>query len=181
MSTESDLQFAKRSILDHEAGDPKYFCPDVVTLGTFSEGFYKRFDLEPDLYWKKFEGIVSEIPSILNRNTGASTPSIFKRASAFTIAFIKQSPLDQTLPPDALPRLSEIGNHQNAIVAFEYCRQCLHGATLVKIESGKDPQTVILNEKIKVSAHYYYDMIFAIAAIKSEEAFHRAHLDTAPD
>ena len=152
MSAKSDLQFARRSILEHEAGELKHFCPDVVTLATYAEGFYKRMGVEPALIWKKFENIINEIPSILNRNTRANTPSVFKRAAAFTIAFIKTSPLDQTFPPTRFPKkLTEIGNHQNAIVAFEYCRQCLHGATCVKNEPGKAEETVILKRRIKVS------------------------------
>ena len=167
-----DSERAARSILSHEVGDAKFFCQDIVTLGTYSESFYKRVGVEPVIVWKKFESVTNEIPSILNRNTGASNPSVFKRAAAFTIAFIKTSPLDQVFPPNKFPKkLTEIGNHQNAIVAFEYCRQCLHNASYLKKESGKT-EMVTLKNKIKLSAHFYYDIIFAISELKTDSPFH---------
>ncbi len=173
MSDASDRKTSTKSILEHEAGDQKFFCQDVVVLATFSECCYKRIGIEPALIWKKFEYIVNDIPSILNRNTGATNPSVFKRAAALTIAFIATSPLDQIFQSNKFPKkLAEIGNHQNAIVIFEYCRQCLHNACYLKEEKGKPVEMVQLKRKIKLSAHFYYDMIFAISNIKTDASFH---------
>ncbi|MDR3458066.1 MAG: hypothetical protein P4N60_11510 [Verrucomicrobiae bacterium] len=158
--------------MDHATDDPKYLCQDVVTLATYSEEFYKAAGIEPALVWKKFEYIVNDIPSILNKNTCAASPSVFKRAAALTIAFIATSPLDQTLSIQKFGKLTEIGNHQNAIVAFEYCRQCLHQASYIKKFDGQPEQTVTLKKKIRLSAHFYYDLIFAISQLKTDASFH---------
>ena len=175
MSAKSDLLFSSKNILAQDLTKPSpNLGSDVVTLATFSEGFYHRLNIKPTLIWKKFEDVINEIPSILNRNTNATTPSVFKRATAFTIAFIKNSPLDQPFATGIFPpKLAKIINHQNAIVAFEYTRQCLHKSTYVMVDDPKNPgRKVILKNKIKVSAHFYYDTIHAISNIKDDTSFH---------
>jgi hypothetical protein len=110
MGAKSDLTFSKRNLLEKDLTKPSESpASDVVTLATFSEGFYRRFRVEPAIIWKKFEDLINDIPSILNRNTNAPTPSVFKRAAAFTIAFIGNSPLDQPIPAERFPvKLTEI-------------------------------------------------------------------------
>ncbi len=174
MSAKSDLHFSTRSILEKDLRQPnEHLGADVTTLATFSEGFYWRLKIQPAIIWKKFEDVINEIPSVLNRNTNAPTPSVFKRAAAFTIAFIIHSPLDQPFPAKSFPqKLTKITN-QNAIVAFEYARQCLHESSYVMVDDVKNPgRKVTLKNKIKVSAHFYYDTIHAISNIKSVESFH---------
>ena len=175
MSAKSDAKFASRDVLARDFLKPNdHLAADVVTLGAYSETFYNRFGIRPGIVWKKFEDVINEIPSILTRNTDASTPSVFKRSSAFTIAFIKISPLEQPFHTKHFQSpLTGITNHQNAIVAFEYCRQILHGSSYVmKSDDKNHERTVILNKRIKVSAHFYYDTIHAVSNIKDDTSFH---------
>jgi len=174
VSEDSDLKFARRNILTNpHLGARDHISADVVTLGTFSEGFYNRLQITPELVWKDFESIISEIPPILNRNTAAASPSIFKRAAALTISFIQHSPLNQPFPKTSFPEvLTEITNHQNAIVAFEYCRQCLHEASYDLRQAGGTPKTITLKSRIALSDHFYYDLIHGISNIKSDTSFH---------
>lgn len=174
MSVKSDARFSTRNILDQDLTKPsEHLAADVTTLATFAEGAYSRVGIKPEIIWSNLEDVVTGIPTILNRNTNASTPSVFKRAAALTIAFIMCSPLDQPFPQDKFPiKLGKIINHQNAIVVFEYCRQCLHKSTYIMTEGLDRGRVVVLKNKIKASHHFYYDTIHAIANIKDDTSFH---------
>src|ERR1039458_9543518 len=150
MCRKSDAIFASRNILAQDLTKPsEHLAADVTTLATYSEGAYQRLGIEPAIIWKKFEDVLNAIPTILNRNTNVATPSVFKRAAALTIAFIQCSPLDQPFPQDRFPiKLGKIINHQNTIVAFEYCRQCLHKSIYIMTDGQDRGRTVVLKRKI---------------------------------
>src|SRR5207249_2524030 len=82
--------------------------------------------------------VLAEIQPTLSRNAATPNPSLFKRASAFTIAFMMHSPLDiPFLKADIPEHLKEIPNHHNAIAAFEFCRRNLYGGEIYKRVPGE--------------------------------------------
>ena len=147
---------------------------DTVALATWSEHCYREIGIEPQIVWKNIERVVDSIQPVLNKNTHNSTPSIFKRAAALTLAFIEVSPLDGSMVGSAIgERLTRLTNHQNSIVVFEFCRQILHGAKLIHSEGEFAGKEFILEKKIAVSQHFYCDLIFALGCEGREgRSFH---------
>jgi hypothetical protein len=100
------------------------------------------------------------------RSSSASDPSVFKRAAAFSIGFMMESPIRNPFGPDiAGPRIGHIPNHQNAIVALEWARWSLEGATVVKTPSSGPQVIATLSNPIKVSKHFYADAVLTLATI----------------
>jgi len=93
-------------------------------------------------------------------------PSIFKKAGQFTLRFCLDSPITTELPKEYF--LDEIPNlkAQNALLAFEICRQSLHKAVI----HGADNLDKPLDNKITPSRHQLTDIIKAFATIQNEEA-----------
>jgi len=112
--------------------------------------------------------VLNQMETILSRSFGCNAPSVFKRAAAITIAFIVLSPLKKPLSGGKLNKqLAGIKNHQNAIIPFEYCRFNLHGAKINKTDPSnpKLKKTIQLKKPIKISGHYYWDLIHFLSAI----------------
>lgn len=147
---------------------------DVVTLATWSEKWYREVGIEPLINWKNVEKAIDNVQPILNKNTHNATPSIFKRAAALTLAFMEVSPLDQSMAGSRIEdMLTNLNNHQNAIVVFEYCRRCLQGAKLIHSEGKFAGREFILKNKIAVSRHFYRDLIFALGCEgRDSRSFH---------
>jgi hypothetical protein len=144
-----------------------------VKLKDLVEGFLNAASINENLSYERFFPVFHNAVTILTKNVSISTPSVFKQAAAFILSFIAESPLRTPFPPLFDSRLINTANHQNAVVAFEYMRFGLVGATIHHSTRGK----LILNNKIQVSRHYYFDLIHALTCLgKSENGFHLTSL-----
>jgi hypothetical protein len=89
-------------------------------------------------------------------------PSIFKKAGQFTLHFVLNNPITTELPEtwylDEIPHL----NVQNAILAFEICRQSFFNAVI----HGADGEDKPLKNKITPSQHQLVDIIKSLATIQ---------------
>jgi hypothetical protein len=158
--SERDQKFWSRNLLT--TNDP-ISTADVTTLATWSEKYYRDVGIEPLVIWRNFERVVENVQSILNKNVRNASPSVFKRAAALTVAFTEAAPLSQSMSDGKLSsRLTSLNNHQNSIVVFDYCRRCLHGATLTHSEGEFKGKTFPLNKRIELSRHFYCDLIFTL-------------------
>lgn len=149
---------------------------DVVNLHDFCQGFYQgiKVNLNQPLSWGKLWGVISETEVQLTRNLNIETPSVFKRAAALTVALMVRSPLEQTFKGGIVgEELIRIKNHQNAIVAFEYCRDALRGAVIMP----KKRSAFTLEAPIMVSKHFYCDLIHSFSHITDHSScFHSTAL-----
>lgn len=167
----ADGAFASRNVIFSEGGGAAdtRTSEDIVVIGTFSNRYYAKLGIDFKPSWSKFYTVFDRMSSILSKNTSIKSPSVFKRCSAFTIAFVQVAPLKQSFEKRIDKQLASTNNHQNSIVAFAYARQCLANAQF-QHPPGK---TVVLNNKIKLSRHYYCDLIHAISAIEDNASdFH---------
>jgi hypothetical protein len=164
------------------SGDPapEYWVDDLANLRVFIEGFYGEHGLDAGITYLPLLRVEHNSEQVLSANVAIKTPSVFKRAAAFTLGFLQESPLQLPLGPDAFgPKLAKIGhieNHQNAILGFEYARACLVSATYLR--AG---EPVVLQKPICVSHHFYADLIFSLSTLPkktmaSASAFHEMAL-----
>lgn len=148
------------------AGDPapEYWVDNLANLLKYIDTLHKRYGLKSNVGFLELAEVEQSSAKILGSLVAIATPSVFKRIAAFTLGFMQVSPLKGKIPPeffnDHLKKVAHIENHLNAIVAFGYSRACLVGATY---KCGK--RDVVLANKIKVSAHFYADLIFSLTTI----------------
>lgn len=100
-------------------------------------------------------------------NDGLENASPFKKAATFITYFVAERPIEEPFPVETLKSLTGIKNHQNAIFAFEYAIDMLHGA-VIKRSDGKE---VTLENRINVSHHSYRDIIDALSVITPQSHF----------
>lgn len=142
---------------------PEYWVDNLANLYQFIETLYADFEVDPPygVDYLALLDVEEASGKILRSNVGIKTPSVFKRAAAFALGFMHTSPLHVKFPASGFhpgaARVAHIDNHQNAIVAFGYARQCLVKATYKCGETD-----VILENKITVSPHFYADLIFTL-------------------
>ena len=86
-----------------------------------------------------------------------TTPSIFKKAAAFTIAVADSDPI---VPSFEKLSIAKIDGHQNVYLAFQFVRLMLHKAEII---GTRLPNNTLLDNKIEVSGHYLYDFIKTVA------------------
>jgi hypothetical protein len=97
-------------------------------------------------------GMVQDFPSPL----GIADSSPFKKAASFSMYFAVTRPILTTLPVEIFGPLS---THQNSIVAVELALDALEGAQLHK----DDGSIATLTNRIKMSDHYWKDLVVAIS------------------
>jgi hypothetical protein len=148
---------------------------DITFLKHHCENLYEDFgcgkvEVGSHRLWR----VLANIQPILSRNAATPNPSLFKRSSAFTIAFMQYPPLDIPFMNGGLPpNIKSISNHHNAIAAFEFCRRALFGGEIYKrVKGKKELQPEKLEKFIKVSQHFYWDSIHAISTIDCDANFH---------
>lgn len=105
--------------------------------------------------------ICDETEKLLRNNVGFSGPSPFKRAAAFSLAF---------MDPNNYPIFGEFERHKykddfdgehnwsGAILVFEYVRYSLDGAVI---------NEKTLSKPIRVSSHTYKDIVHALTHVRS--------------
>lgn len=117
---------------------------------------------------------------------GVEKASPFKKAANFFVWFIAHKPIISELPTVIVGDLNTIPNHQNAIFAYHLAVSCLLGA---KIHYA-DGTVKVLTNPIKVSFHFFRDLVeafsaashvhhFKVASLLFEQLSYKANPDTA--
>jgi len=119
----------------------------------------------------------STYQNILQKYVGIDDPSPFKRCAAFAVAFMDDDNYPIYGEFEKHPykgEISHIQKHTGAVLAYEYVRYCLDGATLNRI----DGTTVVLGNPLLVSKHTFIDVVHAFSQLKSNgpAAFHMLSL-----
>jgi hypothetical protein len=98
---------------------------------------------------------------------GLEKASPFKKAANFFVWFVASKPIIDPLPENIITEdLRSIPNHQNAIIAYHMTVDCLHKAQL-----HKNGEIVILENKIRVSKHFFFDFIDTYSAAVPNQHF----------
>ena len=127
---------------------PPCWADDLFHLRAFIRRFYAKAQLDCDVEYHKLLPVQQNADDLLRANVRIASPSVFKRAAAFTLGFLQASPLPKSFGPELFGnKVGHIPNHENAIIAFEYCRTCLHEATYPCSEG-----TAILKNRITVGS-----------------------------
>lgn len=104
---------------------------------------------------------------------GVERASPFKKAANFFVWFVSLRPIISELPAEVIGAdLNGIANHQNVMFAYDFAVSCLENATLYK-SAGK---TEVLSNRIKVSYHFFRDLVEAFSAPTHNNHFKIASL-----
>lgn len=86
-------------------------------------------------------------------------PSAFNRLANFLVHFVATQPLSDAFPRKLIGNeLADIGNHQNAIIAFNLAIKALEGAVIHRQDGDRE-----LNNPIQLSRQSYIDIIYALS------------------
>ncbi|MFZ4777418.1 MAG: hypothetical protein ACOYM3_18785 [Terrimicrobiaceae bacterium] len=143
--------------------DPSYQILD------FASSICSGFDIEDEgLTLDRMNGVMCHAYRILQTHVHIPAPSIFKRAAAFSVGFMLQSPLTKPFGVESVgSTVGTIKNHQNAVVAFEMARWSLENGKVITESCAEGPEEKLLKEPITTSVHFYTDLILSLASIPS--------------
>lgn len=96
---------------------------------------------------------------------GTEHSSPFKKVAAFTANFVSQRPIMTAFPEEKFGKLYKC---QNAIIAYALSIDALEGAT---INCEKRKKTIELKNRIKISHHFWSDLILALDAATPSQHF----------
>jgi hypothetical protein len=106
-------------------------------------------------------GAINTIIAVTNQQfpwiPGAVKASPFKKVAAFTTNFVAEKPIITPFPED---KFGILATHQNAIIAYALSIDALEGAT---INCEKRKKQIVLSNRIKISQHYWQDLIVALS------------------
>lgn len=92
---------------------------------------------------------------------GIEGASVFRKTAGFISYFVAERPIINAFPADKIGiDLHPIGNHQNAILAFEIARDSLKDAVIFR-----DKEKIPLAAAIKISRHSYVDIVDALSGV----------------
>ena len=128
---------------------------DALSLCHYIDSFYadqgvSSVDIDIGKLMTVVSGMVKDFPSPYP--IGDSSP--FKKAASFTAHFAVIRPILTPLPA----AFADLQTHQNSILALELSLDALHGAELVK-----DGVVVKLENRIKMSDHFWKDLVASIS------------------
>lgn len=134
-------------------------CSIAIYVDSFAKRLgLKELDVDPQALTSVAAALVRpDFPHV----EGLEKASPFKKAANFFVWFVAERPVITELPVSLIGKeLSGITNHQNVIVAYHMAVDCLHGARL----HLKDGDTKILENRIRVSMHFFQDFVEAFSA-----------------
>ena len=108
--------------------------------------------------------VVEGANHVIGSNWGGTNPSPFKRAAATAIAIVEVAPIDEHLPAKIVEDFSldqKMARHPKmlrAIVGHAFARFLLVGA-----EIGDKSRDRTLKNPIKISPHFYRDVVWVLA------------------
>ena len=116
----------------------------------------------------KISAVVHSMWAEFPAKGGIEEASTFKKAANFFCYFIAERPIISVFPQEIVSDLSEIENHQNAMIAFDIVAKALDGATIIK----PDEDDITLESPLRLSLHSYKDLIFACRRVTPAEHQH---------
>jgi len=111
---------------------------------------------------------------VLRQYVGITNPSPFKRCAAFAVAFMREKchPVYGELDRHKFKSsVDGIDRYSGAVLAYEYVRFCLHGATI-----DKPHGTEVLENPILISEHTFVDIVHSLSLLRREEDAASFHL-----
>ena len=126
-------------------------------------GDYPRLSISDDKIFWLVAGCRKDFP----HKDGYEKASAFKKLANFMVHFIAERPLPKPFPRALVgDGLSDIDNHQNAIIAFNLAIKALEGAVIHRQDSD-----VTLSNPIQLSKHSYTDIICALSRTSPTTGF----------
>jgi len=132
---------------------------DLQNVCEYIDGFCHAVSMPyVDLNTIALMGVLTTLQQDFPYQHGPQKASPFKKVAAFTTAFVAAKPILTPLPED---KFGLVAGCQNAILAYEFSIDALHGA---EINCQKRKKIIVLENRIKISKHYWMDLIKAISA-----------------
>ena len=142
---------------------------DITIILTFINDFTKGagYDLS-SVSDEKIYALISRCRcDNFPHNDGYEQASAFKKLANFMVHFIAERPLPKPFPRALVgDGLSDIDNHQNAIIAFNLAIKALEGAVIHRQDGD-----VTLSNPIQLSKHSYTDIICALSRTSPTTGF----------
>jgi len=130
---------------------------DVISLCEYIDDFYADQGVDSvDINVPAVFGVIGAMTQAFPSLFGVEQASPFKKVAAFTTYFAAQRPIITGLPVELF---GELATHQNSIVAYALSVDSLHKAIIKCPVRGDIP----LNGRIKISKHYWQDLIVALS------------------
>jgi hypothetical protein len=135
---------------------------DIYNIAVYLDAFAKKLgidSLQTDL--NALNAVVNALASPdFPHVDGMEKASPFKKAAHFFVCFVAAKPVIDPMPESIISSsLRNIPNHQNVIFAYHITTDVLHKAILYK-----NGTAVLLNNRIKVSRHFFIDFVEAFSA-----------------
>jgi hypothetical protein len=149
--------------------DPKDSISNYRAIVTYIDNFAKECGISNlTLDERALLSVSSALePETFPHVDGVHKASPFKKASYFFVWFVALRPILEPLPLSIIPKdIQNIDNHQNVILGYHFATKALHKATIKKPEGE-----IILNNRIRVSNHFFKDFIEAYQAPTPESHF----------
>ena len=139
---------------------------DLLNLYEYIDELYSALGIIPvEVDVEAMKRVVTSMYRDFPFAIGISDASPFKKAAAFTAYFVSEKPIITNLPHT---RVGDLATHQNAIVAFDISRDALEGAQIICPKRGH----LVMSKRIKISLHYWMDLIVALSVSAKAHAHH---------
>jgi hypothetical protein len=128
---------------------------DVYNLCEYIDDYAHRIGMrEIGISVPKINALFGALAQDFPYPLGSTNASPFKKVAAFTVNMVVEKPIQQPFPVEVF---GDLAYRPNALVAYALSVDALHGAELER-DDGK----MVLENRIKVSAHQWADIIMAI-------------------
>jgi hypothetical protein len=139
---------------------------DVVNLCRYIDEFAATVGLSHlDINTSAITGVIAVTNQQFPWTHGAEKASPFKKVAAFTTNFVAEKPIITPFPEN---KFGILGTHQNAIIAYALSVDALEGAI---IKCDKRKKDIPLTNRIKISQHYWQDLIVALSGCSPAHHF----------
>ena len=133
---------------------------DTVTICDYIDEYYASIQEGPVLIdVPALTEVVNNCYHNFPHPLGCDGSSPFKKAATFTTYFVNGWPIRTPIAAKQFidGSCKDLAQCQNAIVAFDFCADALHGAKL-----QRQDKEITLANRISVSQHFWKDLILAL-------------------
>jgi hypothetical protein len=132
---------------------------DLITLCRYIDEYGHTLGLKHlDIDTSAVMGLLGLTQQQFPWSHGPDKASPFKKVAAFTTNFVSSKPILTPFPESIFGALA---THQNAILAYALSVDALEGAIIKCDKRGKE---IHLTERIKISQHFWQDLIVALSS-----------------
>jgi hypothetical protein len=147
---------------------------DVLTICDYIDEYYSN--LQEGEVLIDVAALTDVINSCINKfphPCGCDDSSPFKKAATFTTYFVNGWPIRTPITSKEFREgaCKDLAMCQNAIVAFDFCVDALHGAKLQRAD-----KEITLQNRISVSLHFWKDLILALSSCAPSSHFQHISL-----